>query len=95
MAVLKFTGFIILVYFTIFANAGNKFCKTAAQKLADLKALIEDMDCSGADTTHSILFFLLNFRYYCKPLAILMGLYTLHRGYYMAARRYEIPLRVC
>ena len=51
MAALKFTGLIFLVYFTIFANAGKKFCKRADKKLADLKTLIENLDCSGQGTT--------------------------------------------
>lgn len=52
MAALKFTGFIFLVYFAIFANAGKRFCKRADQKLADLKTLIENLDCSGQGTIH-------------------------------------------
>ncbi|XP_078349823.1 putative skeletal organic matrix protein 5 isoform X2 [Oculina patagonica] len=47
MAALKFTGFIFLVYFTVFTNAGGRFCKKADQKLADLKTLVENIDCSG------------------------------------------------
>lgn len=56
MAALKFTGFIFLVYFAIFANAGKRFCKRADQKLADLKTLIENLDCSGQGTIHCDLF---------------------------------------
>ncbi|KAL9953274.1 hypothetical protein ACROYT_G040668 [Oculina patagonica] len=47
MAALKFTGFIFLVYFAIFANAGRRFCRRADQKLADLKTMVENIDCSG------------------------------------------------
>ncbi len=52
MAALKFTGFIFLVYFTVFTNAGGRFCKKADQKLADLKTLVGNIDCSGQGTTH-------------------------------------------
>ncbi len=53
MAALKFTGFIFLVYFTVYANAGQgRFCKKADQKLADLKTLVGNIDCSGQGTKH-------------------------------------------
>ena len=67
MATLKFAEFILLVYFTTFATARNRFCKKADQKLGDLKALIENMDCSGQGKTPFFCFYLIS--------SLFLGLY--------------------
>lgn len=78
MAALKFTGFIFLVYFAIFANAGRRFCRRADQKLADLKTMVENIDCSGQSVQGDLFSFFIivprfhsfNFPLYSITLAI-------------------------
>ncbi|KAJ7381940.1 hypothetical protein OS493_038146 [Desmophyllum pertusum] len=48
MADVKSIGIIFLVYFTIFANAGNTFCKDATKKLGDLETLVRNLDCGAS-----------------------------------------------
>lgn len=59
MAALKFTGIILLLYFTgILAKPRRKFCKEVEQKLESIETLIEHLDCSskGICTKHVFLF---------------------------------------
>lgn len=61
MADVKSIGIIFLVYFTIFANAGNTFCKDATKKLGDLETLVRNLDCGASQgtTNHCFLSFLI------------------------------------